>query len=285
MMNKILILKMVDISKFIIGKKRAWVGEQQAENIEDSEYNTFKLGGVYDGDVSLSNVLFKQAKLIDSANTPIWIGQSEPQTNFTEQDYEQAYNPLGNFDFANNPKNITLSDLFYSTGWRMENAWIPKITKNESDISSLQTRQLTQKSSIDQLMTPDVLAVYIPNDFYWNFHSTPVEMYRDIPRAFRWTFSNLPIDFFQINLKHSASQNQTFHIKTSTLGSGYNAIIDAEINWQSSFINKNIDNNQIVKTLREDRSFWGHVENSNLDNYFSFDVKMFPAKPIGNFGR
>ena len=103
---------MSDIAK-LIGNKRAWVGEQQAIDLDDDEYEDFKTDGTLAGNNTLSNVVWKQAKIIESGGED-WIGNSRPG-NIDLAIYNDAIAFPNLFDFANNTDNTTLSQLAYKT--------------------------------------------------------------------------------------------------------------------------------------------------------------------------
>lgn len=227
---------MVDISKYSIGKKRAWVGEQQAEDIEDSEYDTFKLGGVFDGDVSIGNVVYKQAKLIDSSQLPTWIGLAKPK-DLTQEAYDAAFDAV-NFDYSNNGLNTHLTDLSYANGWRLEKVAFPRIATNKTDISTIKTQQSSNTSDIIKLKKLNTLnrtTIYKPVDFYWYWNSSS-QMYISVPRYYRWTFSGLPIDYIQLSTKHTNDTNPSLDVKTSS-GIGSNrVVVSIEFIWTNDMI-------------------------------------------------
>ena len=104
---------MVDISK-LAGSKRSWVGDQQAYDYDDSEYDDFKTDGTLTGSNTVSNVLWKHAKLHESGGQAEWIGSSQPG-NIALDVYNDAISFPNNFDFANNSDNVKLSQLAYKT--------------------------------------------------------------------------------------------------------------------------------------------------------------------------
>ena len=104
---------MVDIAK-LAGSKRPWVGDQQAIDIEDDEYDDFKDDGTLTGNNTVSNVLWKHAKLIETGGNDTWIGSSEPGSIALDV-YNDAISFPATFDFSNNSDNVTLSQLAYKT--------------------------------------------------------------------------------------------------------------------------------------------------------------------------
>ena len=104
---------MVDIAK-LAGSKREWVGDQQAYDYDDDEYNEFKTDGTLTGSNTVSNVLWKHAKLHETS-VDEWIGTSDPG-NLDLGKYNDALAYPTLFDFDNNTDDITLTQFAYKTG-------------------------------------------------------------------------------------------------------------------------------------------------------------------------
>ena len=104
---------MTDIIRLLLYRKRAWIGDQQAETIDDDEYAYYLLSGVADSNITLSNIIWKQAKMIEGYSPNNYVGNPTPNTVS-----DTAFNDsvTATWDFSNNPSDVKLTDYAYKAG-------------------------------------------------------------------------------------------------------------------------------------------------------------------------